>query len=104
MGCCGKGSDDGRNDNMDMGDAKDGKNRGGKWGAPKPFDPRFNGPIKNRSCTDIICCILFVLYIVGMIALGIIGKLYKDISTTEYMILYLPIRWHPPSITDCVPS
>ena len=36
-----------------------------------------------------------------MIALGIIGKLYKDISTTEYMILYLPIRWHPPSITVC---
>lgn len=32
MGCCGKGSDGGRNDNMEMGDAGDGKNRGGKWG------------------------------------------------------------------------
>lgn len=37
MGCCGKGSDDGRNDNMDMGDAKDGKNRGGKWGTKFVF-------------------------------------------------------------------
>lgn len=87
MGCCGKGSDDGRNDNMDMGDAKDGKNRGGKWGAPKPFDPTFNGPIKNRSCTDIICCILFVLYIVGMIALGIIafakGNPYKLLNSVD---------------------
>ena len=26
-----------------------------------------------RSCTDCVCCILFVLYIVGMIALGIVG-------------------------------
>lgn len=32
MGCCGKGSDGGRNDNMEMGDAGDGQNRGGKWG------------------------------------------------------------------------
>ncbi|KAK2565941.1 Choline transporter-like protein 4 [Acropora cervicornis] len=69
MGCCGKGSDDGRNDNMDMGDGKDRKNRGGKWGAPKPFDPNFNGPIKSRSCTDIICCILFVLYIAIFVAM-----------------------------------
>lgn len=27
-----------------------------------------------RSCTDIICCLLFVAYIVGMIIVGIIGK------------------------------
>lgn len=27
-----------------------------------------------RSCTDIPCCILFVAYIVGMVIVGIIGK------------------------------
>ena len=27
-----------------------------------------------RSCTDIICCLLFVAYIVGMIVVGVIGK------------------------------
>ena len=32
MGCCGKNSDDGKSDNVEMRDAKDGKNRGGKWG------------------------------------------------------------------------
>ena len=29
-----------------------------------------------RSCTDIPCCILFVAYIVGMVIVGIIGKVY----------------------------
>ncbi|XP_068729882.1 choline transporter-like protein 4 [Montipora capricornis] len=87
MGCCGKNSDDGRSDNVEMRDAKDGKNRGGKWGAPKPFDPTFDGPIKNRSCTDIICCILFVLYVLGMVVLGIIafvkGNPYKLLNSVD---------------------
>lgn len=88
MGCCGKNSDDGgRSDNMEMDGAKGGKNGGGKWGKPKPFDPTFNGPIKNRSCTDIICCILFVLYIVGMVALGIFayikGNPYKLLNSVD---------------------
>lgn len=33
----------------------------------------FKGPIADRSCTDIPCCILFVAYIVGMIVVGIIA-------------------------------
>ncbi|KAJ8039263.1 Choline transporter-like protein 2 [Holothuria leucospilota] len=32
----------------------------GKYGRPKKYDPQFRGPIQNRSCTDIICCFLFV--------------------------------------------
>ncbi|RMX60176.1 hypothetical protein pdam_00010114 [Pocillopora damicornis] len=49
MGCCGKNSDDERTDNVEMkgGDKRGGK--AGKWGNPKPFDPTFNGPIKNRD-------------------------------------------------------
>uniref|UniRef100_A0A672TAT2 Choline transporter-like protein n=1 Tax=Sinocyclocheilus grahami TaxID=75366 RepID=A0A672TAT2_SINGR len=30
-------------------------------GEPRKFDPTFKGPIYNRGCTDILCCILFIL-------------------------------------------
>lgn len=49
-----------------------------EYGEPQKFDPTFNGPIKNRSCTDIICCILFVLVILGYLAVGILAWLYGD--------------------------
>lgn len=87
MGCCGKVSDDGRSNNVEMTDGKRGKTGGGKWGNPKPFDPTFNGPIKNRSCTDIICCIIFVVYILGMIVLGGIafnrGNPYRLLNSVD---------------------
>jgi choline transporter-like protein 2/4/5 len=37
------------------------------------YDPTFKGPIKDRSCTDIICCFLFIIFIVGMVAVSIVG-------------------------------
>ncbi|XP_015753847.1 PREDICTED: choline transporter-like protein 2 [Acropora digitifera] len=42
-------------------------------GGKRKYDPKFRGPIADRSCTDIICCLLFVAYIVGMIIVGIIA-------------------------------
>ncbi|RZC34922.1 CTL-like protein 2, partial [Asbolus verrucosus] len=30
---------------------------------PIPYDPDFNGPLKNRSCTDVICLLLFLVFI-----------------------------------------
>ncbi|XP_048846964.1 choline transporter-like protein 2 isoform X3 [Brienomyrus brachyistius] len=45
----------------------------GKNGEPKKFDPTFRGPIHNRGCTDIICCILFILAILGYFAVGILA-------------------------------
>ncbi|KAI0226237.1 Choline transporter-like protein 4 [Lamellibrachia satsuma] len=42
-------------------------------GESTKYDPTFNGPIKNRSCTDIICCLLFIICFVGMIAVGVYG-------------------------------
>ncbi|KAM9457402.1 choline transporter-like protein 2 isoform 1-T1 [Clarias gariepinus] len=44
-----------------------------KYGEPKKYDPSFKGPIQNRGCTDIICCILFILAIVGYFAVGILA-------------------------------
>ncbi|XP_065067875.1 choline transporter-like protein 4 isoform X2 [Rhopilema esculentum] len=44
-------------------------------GEKRKYDPNFKGPIKNRGCTDIPCCVLFGLYMTGMIIVGIIGYL-----------------------------
>ncbi|KAM4716669.1 choline transporter-like protein 2 isoform 2-T2 [Anableps anableps] len=44
-----------------------------KYGEPRKYDPSFKGPIQNRGCTDIICCILFVLAVLGYIAVGILA-------------------------------
>ncbi|XP_070531871.1 choline transporter-like protein 2 [Ptychodera flava] len=41
-----------------------------KYGEPQKYDPTFNGPLKNRSCTDILCCIIFIVFIAGMFVVG----------------------------------
>ncbi|KAM4724899.1 choline transporter-like protein 4 [Anableps anableps] len=48
------------------------------YGEPAQFDPSFNGPIKKRGCTDIICCILFMVVLLGYIGIGILAWLYGD--------------------------
>ncbi|XP_015232425.1 PREDICTED: choline transporter-like protein 4 isoform X1 [Cyprinodon variegatus] len=48
------------------------------YGEPAQFDPNFNGPIRKRGCTDIICCILFMAVILGYIGIGILAWLYGD--------------------------
>ncbi|XP_054879635.1 choline transporter-like protein 4 isoform X2 [Poeciliopsis prolifica] len=48
------------------------------YGEPAQFDPNFNGPIKKRGCTDIICCILFMLVILGYVGIGMLAWLYGD--------------------------
>nr|XP_057904688.1 choline transporter-like protein 2 isoform X2 [Doryrhamphus excisus] len=45
----------------------------GKHGEPRKYDPTFKGPIHNRGCTDIVCCIIFVLAILAYIAVGILA-------------------------------
>ncbi|XP_036371594.1 choline transporter-like protein 4 [Megalops cyprinoides] len=49
-----------------------------EYGEPAQYDPSFNGPIHNRSCTDIICCILFMAAIAGYLVVGIMAWLYGD--------------------------
>ncbi|KAM8972489.1 choline transporter-like protein 2 [Pelodytes ibericus] len=50
----------------------------GKHGEPRKYDPNFKGPIHNRSCTDILCCILIVLAIIAYVAVGIVAWTYGD--------------------------
>ncbi|XP_015204583.1 choline transporter-like protein 2 isoform X2 [Lepisosteus oculatus] len=45
----------------------------GKHGEPQKYDPSFKGPIHNRGCTDIICCILFIVAIIGYFVVGIVA-------------------------------
>ncbi|XP_040844313.1 choline transporter-like protein 4 [Ochotona curzoniae] len=48
------------------------------YGNPAKYDPSFRGPIKNRSCTDVICCVLFLVFILGYIVVGIVAWVYGD--------------------------
>nr|XP_020462708.1 choline transporter-like protein 5-B isoform X2 [Monopterus albus] len=40
------------------------------YGEPRKFDPNFRGPVHNRSSTDVFCCLIFIIVILGYIALG----------------------------------
>ncbi|XP_041482144.1 choline transporter-like protein 2 isoform X2 [Lytechinus variegatus] len=41
-----------------------------KYGHPSKYDPTFKGPIENRGCTDVICCILFLACFAGLFVVG----------------------------------
>ncbi|XP_045401800.1 choline transporter-like protein 2 isoform X4 [Lemur catta] len=50
----------------------------GAYGTPQKYDPTFKGPIYNRGCTDVICCVFLLLAIVGYVAVGIIAWTHGD--------------------------
>ena len=68
-----------------------------------------NGPTDNRSCTDLICCLVFLAFIVGMVGVSGYGLVYGkpelmltmwdadskgcgyDETRKEYPYLYFPI-------------
>uniref|UniRef100_A0A8C4PYP3 Choline transporter-like protein n=1 Tax=Eptatretus burgeri TaxID=7764 RepID=A0A8C4PYP3_EPTBU len=49
-----------------------------KYGPPCKFDSSFRGPVKKRGCTDIICCIFFLLFIVVYLFVGIVAWTHGD--------------------------
>ncbi|XP_059923927.1 choline transporter-like protein 5-B isoform X2 [Gadus macrocephalus] len=48
------------------------------YGEPRKFDPAFRGPVHNRSCTDVVCCVIFIIGILGYIALGSVAWIHGD--------------------------
>ncbi|XP_051940837.1 choline transporter-like protein 2 isoform X1 [Hippocampus zosterae] len=44
-----------------------------KYREVRKFDPEFKGPLQNRGCTDIICCMLFLLALVVYLGVGILA-------------------------------
>ncbi|XP_069032951.1 choline transporter-like protein 4 [Embiotoca jacksoni] len=61
-----------------MGKKKEEENPDSKYGEPAQFDSTFKGPIDNRGCTDIFCCVLFLAVILGYIVVGLLAWLYGD--------------------------
>ncbi|WAR31023.1 CTL2-like protein, partial [Mya arenaria] len=61
---------------MEMEEMNDFTDRG--YGKPLQFDPKFRGPISKRSCTDIICCFIFMVFVVGMAVVGYFAFSYGD--------------------------
>ncbi|XP_024861851.1 choline transporter-like protein 2 isoform X1 [Kryptolebias marmoratus] len=53
-------------------------------GPSRKFDPNFKGPIQNRSCTDILCCILFIIALLGYFAVGILAWSQGDPKKVIY--------------------
>ncbi|KAK6469055.1 choline transporter-like protein 2 isoform X3 [Huso huso] len=49
-----------------------------RYGEPQKYDPTFKGPIHNRGCTDIVCCILFIVAIIGYFIVGIVAWSHGD--------------------------
>ncbi|KAL8202346.1 UNVERIFIED_CONTAM: hypothetical protein K2H54_011193 [Gekko kuhli] len=45
----------------------------GRAGTPQKYDPTFKGPIYDRGCTDIICCVLLMVAVVGYVAVGVVA-------------------------------
>ncbi|KAE8294255.1 Choline transporter-like protein 5-B Solute carrier family 44 member 5-B [Larimichthys crocea] len=54
------------------------------YGEPRKFDPNFRGPVHNRSCTDVVCCLIFIIVILGYIALGTIAWIHGDPRKVVY--------------------
>ncbi|XP_061099495.1 choline transporter-like protein 5-A isoform X1 [Conger conger] len=54
------------------------------YGEPRKFDPTFRGPTHNRSCTDVLCCVLFIIVILGYIALGTVAWIHGDPRKVVY--------------------
>ncbi|KAJ7316471.1 hypothetical protein JRQ81_002633 [Phrynocephalus forsythii] len=47
-------------------------------GTPQKYDPTFKGPIYDRGCTDIICCILLLVAVVGYVVVGVVAWTQGD--------------------------
>ncbi|XP_007236993.3 choline transporter-like protein 5-B isoform X1 [Astyanax mexicanus] len=54
------------------------------YGEPHKFDPTFRGPVPKRGCTDVLCCVIFVIVILGYIALGTVAWLHGDPRKVVY--------------------
>ncbi|XP_062280250.1 choline transporter-like protein 5-B [Scomber scombrus] len=54
------------------------------YGEPRKFDPNFRGPVHKRSCTDVVCCIIFIVVILGYIALGTVAWIHGDPRKVVY--------------------
>ncbi len=48
------------------------------------YNPANRGPIKNRGCTDILCLLIFIAFLVGWGVVGVYGFYYGNPMTLLY--------------------
>lgn len=58
--------------------------KNGEHGKKRRHDDNFKGPIENRSCTDVICCLLFLIFICGLIVVSILGFVWGNPNRLLY--------------------
>eukprot|EP00095_Tigriopus_kingsejongensis_P005861 maker-scaffold38_size502422-snap-gene-1.13 protein:Tk05861 transcript:maker-scaffold38_size502422-snap-gene-1.13-mRNA-1 annotation:"hypothetical protein DAPPUDRAFT_305570" len=63
---------------------EDFQSSGAKYGEKHEHDPEFDGPIKKRSCTDILCLLLFLIFIGAWIAVAV----YAFINGNPERLIY----------------
>ena len=51
---------------------------------PRKHNDNFKGPIENRSCTDVICCLVFLVFILGLVAVSVLGFVWGNPSRLLY--------------------
>uniref|UniRef100_A0A8C8ZVC7 Choline transporter-like protein n=1 Tax=Prolemur simus TaxID=1328070 RepID=A0A8C8ZVC7_PROSS len=54
------------------------------FGRARPYDPDFKGPVADRNCTDVLCCMIFLLFIIGYILLGLVAWVHGDPRRVAY--------------------
>ncbi|XP_034558101.1 choline transporter-like protein 5-A isoform X1 [Notolabrus celidotus] len=54
------------------------------YGVPHKFDPSFRGPVRRRSCTDVLCCLIFIIVILAYMALGVVAWFHGDPKKVLY--------------------
>jgi hypothetical protein len=55
-------------------------NGNNEYGKKYEFSPDFEGPVKNRSCTDVLCFLLFLVFLGGWGVVAYIGISQGDID------------------------
>lgn len=53
-------------------------------GKPLKFDPQFRGPVSKRSCTDVICCLIFLIFIAGLVVVAYFAFKFANPSLLLY--------------------
>lgn len=71
---------------VDPSDAHDETSTSGQHGTPYQFDPDYHGPVKKRSCTDVICLLLFLGFLGGWGFVAFFGFSKGDINKVRQRI------------------
>nr|XP_048309492.1 choline transporter-like protein 5 isoform X1 [Myodes glareolus] len=54
------------------------------FGDSRMYDADFRGPTADRSCTDVLCCMIFILFVTGYILLGLVAWTHGDPRRMAY--------------------